>query len=120
MFSVRDIVVSAPGWTKGVFVILAVDPSRPKNLYSGQNVLTGKKYRLSPESLSPGRIGVADDAAGAPPVTTVLDERAVEQGRRRAQREAVLALTNRSRDQWSLLSQLLPGDKVKVLWRMKE
>jgi hypothetical protein len=59
-FRVNDIVASAPGFSRDVFVISSIEPHRPKNQYNGTSIKSGKKYRLGDDNLAQKRIGTAD------------------------------------------------------------
>src|SRR2546423_15111230 len=62
MFQRLDLVESAPGWSRALFVITDVDLSRPKNIYTGVDLRTRRCYRLSDEGLAPVRVGQVDES----------------------------------------------------------
>jgi hypothetical protein len=124
-FQVRDIVLSAPGWVSGVYVIAGIAAERSKNPYYGVNLSTRKVYHLSEESLEPQRVGVADEAFlqrqgvtdfPPPPREEITgDDKALEEkyqrGVRRAKLEAARA-TGTNKQRWEILAAARPGDQI--------
>lgn len=113
-FQVNDIVKSAPGWSAGVFVVVAVHPNRPKNPYEGLSLTNGKTFRLSEEGLSNKRVGVVDQGWNNPSGTATLlpNDQTYQQGLVRARREATYATNEKDRALWMKLASLKPGDTL--------
>lgn len=116
-FKRGDIVLSLPPFSKVVFVILEVDPSRPKNVYNAKNVSTGKGYRLNDEALQ--KVGVADEAymsgltgiAGSSVTPTSPDE--VSKGQKWALTMSHFG-TEEEKRRWKILAGLETGDPLRL------
>lgn len=121
-FKVNDIVLSAPGWSKGIFVITKLTPENPKNQYCGANILTGKSFRLNEESLAPKRIGVADvveqNETQAAPIAAITDMLFL-QGQARAKRETK-PLFGKTDPRWEILATLKAGDALIIMRNGRE
>jgi hypothetical protein len=136
MFQRLDIVESAPGWSRAVFVITDVDLSRPKNIYTGVDLRTRRCYRLSDEGLAPVRVGQVDESwfqrnlgtAAAPAeegdqeeeAAAVVNPEMVRRGQFRARREALFAAqvgATEPQARWEKLAALQPGDMLTILRR---
>jgi hypothetical protein len=123
LFKINDIVMSAPGWRKGIFVITKIIPDNPvsKNKYNGTNLLTGKSYKLSDEGLASKRVGVADDSflvqTNEHVTVPGISELTYENGRRRALLEARRASSDGSgylAARWEKLASFKSGDALTV------
>lgn len=134
MFQRLDIVESAPGWSRALFVITDVDLSRPRNIYTGVDLRTRRSYRLSDEGLAPVRVGQVDESwfqrnlgTTAPPVeegdqdqagAAAINPELVRRGEFRARREALFAarLGNpQLQARWEKLANLKPGDMLTIV-----
>lgn len=116
-FKRGDIVLSLPPFSRVVFVILEVDPSKPKNIYSAKNVATGKGYWLSNDALQ--KVGVADAAymdgltgiAGTSVAPIGPGE--VEQGQKWALAMSHFGTEDEKR-RWKVLAGLETGDPLQI------
>lgn len=118
-FKRGDIVQSIPPYSTGVYVITEVTPSRPKNAYTAVNAVTGKRYKLSDESLR--KIGVADDSYlnGDDGDTTVTagNDIAYIAGQQRATTEVLRCYGDAaSKARWQLLANAKPGDMIRTYY----
>ena len=115
-FKRGDIVLSAPGWSRGCYVITAVDPSRPKNCYNGMNLVTQKSYRLSDDSVSV-KVGEATEGflnGNESSSESSVHNDAFERGKRRAEAMVLRSLDHDTRIRWKYLASLSAGQLITV------
>ncbi len=119
-FKRGDIVLSAPGWANGCYVITAVDPSRPKNIYTGIDLSTRKNYRLSDDGLGV-KVGVAiDEFLNAGHGNSIADVN-FERGKMRAQRMVRLVSNSDEKVRWNFLANTAHDQwiDIKLNWRQQ-
>jgi hypothetical protein len=110
-----DIVLSLPPFRKVVYVILEIDPEKPKNWYDALRPDNGRRYCLGDDALL--KIGEATaeflDKEGHIEVSGPVADEAYERGQARAQREALLH-TGEDKKRWELLAAAQPGNRIPV------
>lgn len=114
-FKRGDIVLSVPPFDQEVFVILDVNPDRPKNWYSAIRPDNNQRFHLSDEALI--KIGEAtqeylDKEGEVEPVKPLMEEYYLR-GKMRAAREAMFASGDDAK-RWTILAHAKPGDLIKV------
>jgi hypothetical protein len=112
MLAVNDIVVAAPGWRAGAYVITAVHPERPKNCYTALSLVNQKKYRLSNESVR--KVGVADPDLLTGPSEPQPTGMAYARGKLHATAMARLCGPNGDGPRWQILADATPGAKLRI------
>lgn len=116
-FKRGDIVLSAPGWTNGCFVITAVDPTRPKNAYNGMNLANRKNFRLSEASLGV-KVGTAtDEFLNTDPTQSTgnsITDVNFERGRRRAEYMTGWAFRPEDKARWGILAKATPNQWLDI------
>lgn len=117
-FNRGDIVNTAAMARPAAFVIVSVDPTRPKNAYNGKNLVNGQTYRLSDDHLGV-KIGTAtpefiDGTSTNNPTVSVESER----GRQHAEMMARFA-TGMEKARWEVLAKAKPGDWINIKLRAK-
>lgn len=122
-FKRGDIVVSAPGWTIGCYLIVKCDPTRPKNVYTGLSLPSLKSYMLSDASLS-AKIGEATaeflaslNNPNPGPDQAVINP-AYDRGKRRAEYMSGYAV-GADKERWQMLAAAKPGDYLTIILRGK-
>lgn len=113
-FAINDIVTSGPGYRPAVFLITAVDPSRPKNTYTGLNLVNRKSYRLSDLMLVKVGVGVEGAATSDIGIAAAVTDQRFLAGRRHAQRMMMHAASGPERLLWETLSKLEPNESITI------